>query len=214
MVAVTAPSLADRTYGKLCRDILGRRLAGGETLMEGRLAESMGVSRTPMREALSRLEGQGLLVRQVNGAFAVRQVSASEFFQALKVRLMLEPEAAATAALNPGPPTREIAALRTRIGRLSADERQAAPHWDADDSLHRLVADMAENAVLAATIESLRQTTRLLEVLRPFDRVAADAQEHEQVLRAIERHDAAAARQAMTLHLKGLEQFVLGRLCG
>ncbi len=211
---MSAPSLAEQTYEKLCSDIRSRRLLGGETLVEGRLAEAMGVSRTPMREALSRLEGEGLLVRQANGSFAVRQVSVREFFHALKVRMMLEPEAAAAAAQHPDPPTRKIAALRARIGRLSAEERQAAPHWDADDSLHRLVATMAENPVLARMIESLRQTTRLLEMLRPFDRVADDAHEHDQVLLGIMNADPQAARAAMAGHLKSLEAFVLGRLIG
>lgn len=205
-------SLADRTYETLCRDILMRRMTGGETLVEGRLAETMGVSRTPMREALSRLEGEGLLVRQGNGAFAVRQVSVREFFHALKVRMMLEPEAAAAAALNPAPPTKEIASLRNRIGRLSVADRQASPHWDADDTLHRLIADMAGNPVLARMIETLRQTTRLLEMLRPFDRVANDAREHLEVLLAVETCDAGDARHAMAAHLKSLELFVLDRL--
>jgi len=111
---MTAPpqSLADRAHDRLTRDILTRRLAGGETLVEGRLAETMGVSRTPMREALSRLEGEGLLVRQGSGGFAVRQVSVREFFHALRVRMMLEPDAAAAAARSEAPPVHGIAALR------------------------------------------------------------------------------------------------------
>ena len=211
---MTAPpqSLADRAHDRLAHDILTRRLAGGETLVEGRLAETMGVSRTPMREALSRLEGEGLLVRQGSGGFAVRQVSVHEFFHALRVRVMLEPEAARAAARSQAPPVHEIAALRARIGHLSDAERQASPHWDADDSLHRLVATMAGNPVLARIIESLRQTTRLLEMLRPFDRVADDAREHTQILLALEAGEADTAARAMAAHLKSVEQFVLQRL--
>ena len=91
-------SLADQVYRRLSRMILTRRLAAGEALVEGRLAEEMAVSRTPMREALSRLAGAGLLERQGTGTYAVQRISAAEFFQSLAVRQLLEPEAAALAA--------------------------------------------------------------------------------------------------------------------
>ncbi len=71
---------------------------------------------------------------------------------------------------------------------------------------------MAGNPVLARIIEGLRQTTRLLEMLRPFDRVADDAREHTQILLALEAGDAEAAARAMATHLKSVEQFVLQRL--
>lgn len=205
-------SLADQVYRRLSRMILTRRLAAGEALVEGRLAEEMAVSRTPMREALSRLAGAGLLERQGTGTYAVQRVSATEFFQSLAVRQLLEPEAAALAAGRAE--AGEIAGLRATIAELAGVARQAEPHWDADDRVHELVADASGNPVLGRMVRELRIKTRLFEVLEPFDRVATDAQEHEALLRAIEAGDGKAARRAMAAHLRNLERFVLATLSG
>ncbi len=205
-------SLADQVYQRLSRMILTRRLAAGEALVEGRLAEEMAVSRTPMREALSRLAGAGLLERQGTGTYAVQRVSAPEFFQSLAVRQLLEPEAAALAAGRAE--AGEIAGLRATIAELAGVARQAEPHWDADDRVHELVADASGNPVLGRMVRELRIKTRLFEVLEPFDRVATDAQEHEALLKAIEAGDAKAARRAMAAHLRNLERFVLATLSG
>jgi DNA-binding GntR family transcriptional regulator len=192
--------------------ILTRRLAAGEALVEGRLAEEMAVSRTPMREALSRLAGAGLLARQGTGTYAVERVGAAEFFQSLAVRQLLEPEAAFLAAGRAE--VAEIASLRGTIADLAGVARQAEPHWDADDRVHELVAAASGNPALGRVVREMRIRTRLFEVLEPFDRVATDAQEHETILKAVEAGDGKAARRAMASHLRNLERFVLATLSG
>jgi DNA-binding GntR family transcriptional regulator len=205
-----AESLADQAYRVVSRWILTRRLAGGQVIVEGRLAEQFNISRTPIREALLRLEAEGLLVKQGSGSYAVRRITASEFFQSMRIRALLEPEAAALAAGRIA--LGDLQTLRSRIASLADAPVQEEAHWEVDDRLHDLVAAASGNPVLAHLICDLRRTTRLLEVVEPFDRVAADAEEHTRILDTIETGDRPAARRAMATHLRNVERAVLATI--
>lgn len=208
VISPAAPeSLADKAYNAISRWILTRRLAGGQAIVEGRLAEQFAISRTPIREALLRLEAEGLLVKQGSGSYTVRRITASEFFQSMRVRALLEPEAAALAAGRIAQD--DLQALRTHIASLADAPLQQEAHWEADDRLHGLIASASGNPVLARLIGDLRRTTRLLEVVEPLDRVAADAEEHTRILEAVESGDRRAARRAMAGHLRNVERAVL-----
>ena len=85
-------SLATRAYGSIRNMILARRLGGGETVSEDRLAAELSISRTPVREALLLLQSEGLIEKQVNQPFRVRIVSNREYFQTMRLRELLENE--------------------------------------------------------------------------------------------------------------------------
>ena len=91
-------SLSDQAYERLLDMLLAGELAAGDILQERRLAEALAISRTPVREALSRLESDGLLTRLRGRLLTVRQFTAAEFMDALNVRKLLELEAASLAA--------------------------------------------------------------------------------------------------------------------
>lgn len=205
-----AESLADQAYRAVSRWILTRRLAGGQAIVEGRLAEQFNISRTPIREALLRLEAEGLLVKEGSGSYTVRRITASEFFQSMRVRALLEPEAAALAADRIG--ADQLHALREEIASLADTSLQQEAHWEADDRLHDLIAAASGNPVLARLIRDLRRTTRLLEVMKPFDRVADDAREHIAIIEATAAGDQRAARRAMITHLRNVERAVLATI--
>ena len=205
-------SLADRAYGRVMDMIVHRELTGGEILVEGRLAAALGLTRTPLREALVRLEGEGLLVKQANRSFAVRAVGAAEFFQSLKVRQYLESKAAVLAIGKAQPA--EIKDFRRRIRRLAKATAHRPEHWQLDNDLHDWLAARSGNAVLAETIHRLRRTTQLFEIGRPFDRAKADAEEHLAIVDALEAGDAEAAEAAALEHLRNIEADVLGIVSG
>ncbi len=208
----TADSLAGQAYRKVLDMIVHRQLAPGDVLVEGRLAGALGVTRTPLREALVRLEGEGLLVKPANHSFTVRTVSAIEFFQSLKVRQYLESKAAARAAGRADP--RAIASLRARIRRLARVARQSPEHWRLDNDLHGWLVDSGGNAVLAKTVRDLRITTQLFEIGRPFERAERDAREHLAILHALEDGDPRAAEAAVLAHLGNIESEVRQLLTG
>lgn len=197
-----AESLADVAYRQMRELILHRKLTGGTAMVEERLAEQLNISRTPMREAILRLLAEGLLVKQGSRSVAVRQVTAAEFFQAHKVRELLEPEAVELALPNLSQAA--VTEARRQIARLAKAAVQEQAHWDADDRLHLMFADASGNPILAAMIRELRFTTRLFEVSQPMRRVRKDGEEHVAILDAVAEGDARRARKAMVRHLQNL----------
>src|SRR5580704_18005447 len=161
----TEASLSDFAHDELCRLILTRKLPGGSFVVEGRLAQQLNISRTPMREAILRLAAEGLLAKHGSRSYAVRQVQPVEFFQALKVRELLEGEAIELAIGRV--PKATIDDLRAGIARLGTLSAQEAVHWEMDDKLHLLFPDALGNNVLVRMIRQLRISTRLFELTSP-----------------------------------------------
>ena len=128
---VSETKLSAVAYGALLDMILRGSIAPGELVTERQIAALLGMSRTPVREAVRRLEGEGTLERQRSGALIVRPYSMEEFLQALAVRRLLEGEAARLAAGKVSP---ELIDAVTRLARLldnpsyllTAKELQAA----------------------------------------------------------------------------------------
>ena len=129
-------SLSERAYCRLRDMILMGQLAPNTSLQERRLAEALNISRTPIREALSRLESEGLIIRQAGRFPVVREWTVQEYIEILNVRRLLEMEAAGLAAA--GRVTREEATrVRTAIHELmDASAPTSTQHWHCDDMIH------------------------------------------------------------------------------
>lgn len=194
------------------RMIVHKELRGGSVLVEQQLAAQLSISRTPMREALMQLAGEGLLVRGESRSYTVRRVTTAEFFQTMQVREVLELQAITLAAGNISRET--VADLRRRSVAATRGPRNRQALWSLDDELHRLFAEASGNAVLATMIESARRTTRLFEISYPFQRATRDAAEHVAILDALVRSGAPAARRAMRAHLTHLQGDVMRILSG
>ncbi len=204
-------NLAGLAHAALTDMIRSRRLRGGELVVESRLAELLGVSRTPLREALQRLEGEGLVVKAPNRSFMVRTVDLAEYLQSLKVRVVLEGEAAALAAGHVAPGALVLARHEVRELMGAADYHTDA-HWRSDDRVHGLLTQFCGNRVMAQAIDALRVTTRLFEIARLADRVGPDSREHLVMLDGLEKGEARAARRAVQAHLRSLHRFALGNV--
>jgi DNA-binding GntR family transcriptional regulator len=202
-------NLTDQAYTVVRRMILERELTGGEVLVEGRLATRLDMSRTPLREALLRLEGEGLLVRANARSYAVRRITAAHYFQCLQVRERLESQAVSLAIGRIAPA--EIQQLRDSILGLDSSQ-QGSSHWQADDQIHGIFARASGNEMLAETIAHLRVLCRLFEVVDPFKRIEDDRIEHLAILDAYTAGDGVLAEQAVTGHLRNLGRYTLSRL--
>jgi DNA-binding GntR family transcriptional regulator len=214
-MAVHTPSgsnpekLGELAYQTLRRMILDKALRSGGAVVEGRLAEELNISRTPMREALLRLEGEGLLVRAGARSYSVRFVKAEEYFQAMKVRELLETEAVGLAIGKID--KKVVEQLAKKIKALGSGQQEQA-HWQIDDQVHTLIARGSGNDVLARMIDVVRTNSRLFELASPFNRIEQDRAEHLAILDAYLANDAEAARAALRTHLQNLRRFVLDRL--
>jgi DNA-binding GntR family transcriptional regulator len=195
-------ALSERVHGAVSALIKSQQLHGGDIIVEMRLADLLGVSRTPLREALQKLEGEGLVVR--NGrSFVVRSVGLAEYLQSLKVREILEGEAAALSAGRV--PQHAIAKVRANIDALlGAPVYLPKEHWQSDDEVHALISDYCGNPVMGRMIQGLRMVTRLYETSNLADRLMPDATEHLAIIEALERGDARLGRQKAQAHLKSL----------
>jgi DNA-binding GntR family transcriptional regulator len=179
--------------------IVSGALSPGERLFEDRLAEQLGVSRNPVREALRALEGTGLVeVVPRRGAY-VSRLELGRAQQLLELRQVLEAYAAEMAARNRT--DEDLAAMRACIeqGRRATaanDAVQAAAHHR---EFHLLIERAARNEYLEPTVAPLRHQTELVFSMLVDTRGVTGWDEHQRMLDAIERQDGDAARHA-TLH--------------
>lgn len=206
--SASSNSLGNQAYRAVTDLIRTRRVRGGEVIVESRLADLLGISRTPLREALQRLEGEGLIVKNQSRSFAVRRVELAEYLHSLKVRELLEGEAAMLAAGRV--PEEKLVEVKAEIEQLAqATTYHTTAHWQSDDNLHDLLADGCGNPVMAKMIRSLRVTTRLFEISQLADRVGPDSDEHRRIVEALEQDNPRAARKALQLHIKSLARFAM-----
>ena len=185
-----------------------RDLRAGDTIVESHVSEQLGVSRTPLREAMQRLEADGMLQKGANRSFQVRQVGLKEYLQSLKVREVLEAETVEL-ALERITPEQIIAARVATRDVENTNPYDKLAHWKADDLVHHLFIMNCGNHVMTRLLLSLRVTTQLFEIERLSDRLGPDSREHEMILDAIENKDVRAARKHVANHIRSLFDFAV-----
>lgn len=207
----SSDALSDQAHRAITELIRTRKLRGGDIVVEQPLADSLGISRTPLREALQRLEGEGLVIKAAGRSYAVRRVDLTEYLHSLKAREILEGEAAALAAGRVA--AEKIAEARAEIEELKRlTPYHTGAHWRSDDRVHSLVAEFCGNAVMAKLIRELRATTRLFEVAGIAERVGPDSVEHLAMLDGLASGDPRAARRAVQAHIRSLTRHALSDL--
>jgi DNA-binding GntR family transcriptional regulator len=204
-------SAAGHAYDQLVEMLLSRRLEPDDVVQERRLAAELGVSRTPLREAMHRLEGEGLLARRSDGALVVPRLDIEETLEVLSVRRLLEVEAAGAAAGKL--PATVIDRLRRRVTALAASGDPGSPErLLLDLDLHRAIGEACGNRCLARMIADLRRRTQLFATRRTPERLEPICAEHLSILAALEAGDADAARQAMAEHIDATRAGIMVRL--
>jgi DNA-binding GntR family transcriptional regulator len=200
--------LHEAAYDQIRSRILNSQLLPDEPLSEYQLAIDLNMSRTPIREALKRLEHDGLVRFVVNRGAFVRGLSASDISEIYEVREQLEGFAAFTAATNMR--DTEIAALERELAyaeKLSAQGR-VAETFESDVHLHRSLIACTHNDRLASILATLADQVHRVRVLSPNTpgRIEATLREHEEILSAVKRRDGEAARAAMVRHLRAAHE--------
>lgn len=196
-------NLATQAYSHLLSLILGRHILGGTGLAEGRLATELKVSRTPMREALVRLAGEGLLEKTDEGVYRVRSVSIREFFQCMEVREVLECHALERAIGVAS--DSDLQDLHDELKALPAALQDDLAHWQFDNRFHSFFATTAQNHALSRAIQRERMVARLFRISSPFHRQAESDEEHIEIMDAVMRRDIKSAQSAMRRHLRNLQ---------
>lgn len=194
---------ADGVYKKLMLALLEGEYPPGTPLSEGSLAASFRVSRTPVREALSRLVTEGFAERVAgHGVFAAK-VTVHALRNLLDVRRLLEGEAAAWAATRAS--SSEVDRMKTlAVFRYEVGDTASYRHaTDRNRTFHEAVAAASHNEEISGLIGlCLSRMERYMALGVNQDQFQGGAgDEHLAVVEAIERHDPGAARSAMQAHL-------------
>jgi DNA-binding GntR family transcriptional regulator len=204
--AEKAENLKDRACITIREAILSHELTPGTQLSEASLAEQLGMSRTPIREALKTLEEEGLVeVVPRQGAF-VTDISAKDIVEIYQLREALECYAVQFV------PTYGDAA---ELDELIADF-ELSPKWikdneiekinEADVRLHRYIAHSSQNQMLIKLVDQLLGQIIRLRLMTPSvpGRLASQAQEHMRMVHALKAGDVEEARRELRDHLQNV----------
>ncbi|MFG1464925.1 GntR family transcriptional regulator [Xanthobacter sp. DSM 24535] len=198
--------LGSEVYDILLKKLMSLEIQPGERIGVDRLARELGVSQTPIREALSQLEVQGLVVKvHLSGYRAASQLTRKQFDNLCELRLLIEPPAAAkAAALMSAEELLGISALAARMREPTPEDPQSAYSAFAqeDARFHAAIAKASQNDLLHDIITQQRVHLHLFR-LRFYARVTQDAIiEHARILEAFALRDAEAAAAAMRVHIE------------
>ncbi|HEY1917549.1 MAG TPA: GntR family transcriptional regulator [Streptosporangiaceae bacterium] len=196
-------SLTDQTVAAIRAAVRDGTLRPGQLYSAYQIASMLGVSRSPVREALMRLAEAGTVTFERNRGFRVVMPSAKDITEIFQLRLLLEVPAARHAALHPTPGL--VTALRAELRdmRKAARAHDEALFMRHDQLLHHLILVTTGNDRMVALVDSLRDVTRMLgastvDTSRDLPDIAA---EHGPIIDAVAARDAPAAAESMSHHI-------------
>jgi DNA-binding GntR family transcriptional regulator len=193
-------NISDLLVGELRNMIVEGRLPAGERINEVHLAAQLGVSRTPLREALARLVNEGALTSVPRIGYFVRPLTLQEFEQIYPIRSLLDPEALRLAGLPPPRRLQRLKELNRSIERaIGADQIITL-----DDEWHLELIAGCPNQVLIDLIRQFIRRTRRYEIalMRERRNVAVATNNHEEIMEALAARDLDAACMALRHNLQ------------
>lgn len=200
-----ANSLSGDVYDAIFAQLMSLKIPPGSRITVDGLVREFNVSQTPIREALGRLEGEGLVVKQhLIGYSAAPQITRRRFDELYQMRLLLEPDAAGKAAAVMD--DEKLAVLREAAGVMlrkeGTDERIRYSTFARQDAIfHDKIMDFAGNELIRETV-SFQHTHFHIFRLMFHSRVTEEAlDEHAALLAAFEKGDVGAAQKAMHDHI-------------
>ena len=196
-------SLHDEVASQLRERIFAGELAPGSLLDELALCAELGISRTPLREALKVLTAEGLLWHEPRRGCFVSQITERDLDEIFPVIALLEGRCAFEAARNAT--DADLAALDLMHERLNkaARARHIPDYYEANFAIHEAIITLANNRWLAQVIADLRKILKLarLQQLHAPGRLEQSLSEHMAVFAALQARDADGAEAAMRTHL-------------
>ena len=211
----THGKFADAAYAAIRTGIRMGHIPPGTRLQESELALQLGTSKTPVREALGRLIGDGLATTGGRSGVYVARLSHDEIVDLYEAREILEPPLARLAAERAS--DEDIRALHESVGAfemaLQADDIYSL--MELDSQFHEIVASVAGNRVLAQARERLDNCiaiARVSSVQRAHRKTSSAAlKEHKRICGSIAKHDGGAAERLMAEHIRRRREGIVGR---
>ncbi len=199
-------------YDHLKGEILSGKLPSGSRLAEIALAERLGVSRTPVREAVQRLAQDGLVEVFANRGAKVKTVSTADVEDVYAVREVLDGLAARLAATHRTPA--QLETMRAALEKLErADPSDFDAQIAADLEFHAFIAQASGNATLTASLRGLSENVARVKLLSKHTNQSETTRTaHHKLLEAIATRDARAAEQLARAHVVEFRAIILDQL--
>ena len=213
LVPVRVQTLADQATERLRNAIQRGSLTPGSQLVERDLAERLGMSRVPIREAIQRLAEEGLVKKTAHRGTIVYLPSEREIEEITSVRIVLEQLVAERVALGWNP--EHEAKLRTIVDdiRTAVRARDRRTIAELDTAFHTTTWHSADHQVLMEMTASLRQrVSRLLNetvALMPDDELTGAVDSHERLIKVFKRGNVSAAKDEMRRHILAGQKRIL-----
>ncbi|MCR5481328.1 MAG: GntR family transcriptional regulator [Clostridia bacterium] len=203
--------LREIVYEELKRQILTGKIDPGTRMMEVELAEDMGVSRTPIREAIRKLEKEGLVVIEPRKGAYASQISTKDMVDILEVRQTMEGLAAFFAATRMSQEKKEFLAEISSSYNEAVKTGNTADMIKYDTEFHHAIVESSGNKVLLQMIEQLQELVLRFRYIYydDFRRAEKMPEEHQAILNAIVSGKSEQAREEAYNHIEYLKEMVI-----
>ena len=204
-------SLADQVFERLENDIIQGIFPRGEVLTELKLVERLGVSRTPIREALRRLEQERLIADTGKGSM-VLGITEDDILDIMNIRQQIEGLATYYATVNMTPEGREVLSHIVDLQDFYFTKGDLDRLRKVDDEFHDAICRLSGRMVIKDTLKPLHRKTRRYRRIAMDDpeRVPRTLKEHRAICEAIVAGNAELAQQLTTRHIANAKEHMLG----
>jgi DNA-binding GntR family transcriptional regulator len=213
LAPIERTSIREEVYGRLRRAITDGSIEPGAPLVSTELAERLGVSRTPVRDAITRLVQDGLAVDDGPGQVRVRPVVRDEIIGFFQIRAALEAVAASRVATAPGDGWhRRLEEAEKRLERRVAEGADRVEQTELNSRFHQTLYEASGNPLLPRLMADLEALTARRVLNRLYQRADPQAtiDDHRALLRAITAGDADTAARVAQAHVERAAQALLG----
>ena len=204
-------SLADQVFEKLENDIIAGVYPRGEILTELKLVEQLGVSRTPIREALRRLEHERLIADSGKGS-VVLGITENDLMDIMDIRLRVEGLATLYAATNITQEGIEELTHLMDLQEFYHAKKDIARLQAVDDEFHAAIIRLSKRNVIIDTLIPLQRKTRLYRkiAMEDHERSPKTLKEHREIYEAIIAGDGPLAKTLMKKHIENAKKHMIG----
>jgi DNA-binding GntR family transcriptional regulator len=204
------PNLTERAYQSVKEHLLNGSFGEGARLTEESIANQLGISKSPVREALNRLESEGLICIESRRGAYVRRFSVQETRDLFDLREVLEVHAVGRAKMS-AQVLRELAESVERTRQCLA-EGDKLGHIEEDMRFHGILAMATENTELMRVLDNVQQKSLLCRMKTYYLSSTTAPVSHEKIYLALKQGDCEAAQEAMRAHIVFVRDALLGAL--
>jgi len=206
--------LRDIVFDTLREAIMDGSLKPGERLMEVQLAQKLGVSRTPVREAIRKLELEGTVTMIPRKGAYVAEVSLKDISEVLEVRAALEGLAATLAAEKMDESGLKLLQEKASEFEAAAKDMNRDDLIKLDVEIHEIIFQSTDNQTLMNLVDGLREQVQRFRIsyLSTMQNAEDIIVEHRELIGALLKKDPELARNAAEKHIRQIKQFILSNL--